>query len=72
MSKQIINHFRFVDGISDYVREGSSESQYAFGRSVDHRTDPKSIKLLPRSIKESGSVVVDLIKWFENYQAGYK
>lgn len=48
-------------GISDYTSEGV-EGSYAFGRSIDHRTDPRAITLLPRTVKESGTVVTDLPK----------
>ncbi len=56
---------RFVNGISDFQKEGAPDTYY-FGRSIDHRTDPRGITLLPRTLKESGTVVTDLIKWFEN------
>lgn len=52
----------FFEGIADFPKLGGSAS-YASGRSVDHRTDPRSISLLPRTIKESGTVVTDLPKW---------
>lgn len=63
-NKDKLNKARFISGIADFVKDGPDDS-YAFGRSVDHRSDPKSIKLLPRSIKESGNVVIDLVHWFE-------
>lgn len=64
MSKNIKNYQRFVGGIADFNREGIEDS-YAFGRSIDYRTDPQQLTLLPRSIKESGSIVTDLPKWGE-------
>jgi hypothetical protein len=57
---------RFDGGIADFIRLGIDNS-YAFGRSIDVRTDPQNISVLPRTIKESGNVTVDLIKWGETY-----
>lgn len=51
-----------VLGIADYDKYGPNGS-YAFGRSIDHRTDPRVLSLLPKTSKESGSVVIDLVKW---------
>lgn len=53
---------RFIGGISDFPREGVPDS-YAFGRSIDVRSDPQSITILPRTIKESASVIRALPKW---------
>src|SRR3990172_10768339 len=60
--KNVKSYERFINGISDYSSEGVEDS-FSFARSIDHRTDPTSFKLLPRTIKESGTVVTDLIKW---------
>lgn len=62
MSKPVKSTQRFINGIADFQKEGVADS-YSFGRCIDHRTDPRSIKLLPRTIKESGTVVTDLPKW---------
>lgn len=51
-----------VQGISDYPKEGKV-SEVAWSRSIDMRSDPRSYKLLPKTSKESGSVVIDLPKW---------
>jgi len=64
MAKDVKNFERYVSGISDFETEGAQDS-FSHGRSVDHRTSPTSFKLLPKSIKESGSIVTDLIKWGE-------
>lgn len=69
MSKQIRAFTRFVGGISDFRREGIADS-YAFGQSVDYRTDPQNLSILPRTIKESGSVVTDLPYWAEQVSSG--
>lgn len=49
-------------GISDFEKLGSADS-VAWCRSVDLRTDPRSIILLPRTVKESGTVVTGLPLW---------
>lgn len=58
----------FSGGIADFVRSGIAGS-FAFGRSIDIRTDPNNIGVLPRTIKESGNVVTGLPKWSETYNA---
>src|SRR3990167_5246033 len=64
MAKDIKSYERWANGIADYEAEGVEDS-YAFGRAIDHRSDPTSFKLLPKTIKESGNAVIDLIKWCE-------
>src|SRR3990172_6979886 len=64
MAKDIKSYERFINGIASYEAEGTEDS-FSFARSIDHRTDPTSFKLLPKTIKESGTVVTDLIKWAE-------
>src|SRR5512139_3633337 len=59
MSRQIIPISRF-QGLSDSEKEGLT-SQFLFARSVDYRTDPSKLTLLPRTEKDSGTVVTDLI-----------
>jgi hypothetical protein len=54
---------RWIGGISDYLKESAIPDAYFFGISVDYRTDPQSLTLLPGPINESGSVVTDLLKW---------
>lgn len=60
---------RFNGGISDFTAESSVPDAYYFGQSIDVRTDPRQFTLLPRTIKESGSVITDLPKWLEIYNA---
>lgn len=53
-------------GIADYTKEtanGQIADAYYFGRAVNYRDDPQSITLLPASVKKSGSVITDLLKW---------
>lgn len=52
---------RFDGGISDYDKD-ADRNEYAFGRSVNYRDNPRKITLLPKTAKESGSVVTGLIK----------
>lgn len=62
MSKKVSDHKAWFDGISDFSKSGS-EASYQSGRSIDHRSDTRSITLLPRTLKESGTVVTGLPKW---------
>jgi len=64
MAKNITSQSRWCNGISDFQKEGTTDSYY-FGRGVDHRSDPRSLTLLPKAIKESGSIIEDLPKWGE-------
>ncbi len=59
---------KFNGGISDFQHESPVADSYYFGRSVDVRSEPHHIGVLPRTIKESGTVITDLIKWGETYQ----
>ena len=52
----------FFEGISDFAKLGGP-AQYQWGRCIDHRTDPRAVSLLPRTLKESGTVVTGLPKW---------
>lgn len=66
MTKSPVAYTQFSGGIADFLRLGIDNS-FAFARSVDIRTDPQNITALPRTIKESGTVIVDLPKWGETY-----
>ena len=55
---------RWSGGLADYAKEGIADS-YLFGQAIDYRTDPNSLTLLPASLKESGSVVTDFVKWMD-------
>lgn len=50
---------RWDGGIADYPKE-SQKNEYGHGRSVNFRTDPRKLTLLPQTVKESGSVITDL------------
>lgn len=60
---------RFIGGIADFTKESPIPDAYAFGRSIDVRSNPRQITILPRTIKESGTVVTDLLKWGETYNS---
>src|ERR1700722_16657865 len=55
---------KWYSGMSNYPKE---DFPYGFARSqaIDFRTDPQAIGLMPASLNESGSVVTDLVKWFD-------
>lgn len=66
MSKKGVKDLsRFIGGIGEFTRESTIQDAYAFGRSIDVRNDPQDITLLPRTIKESGTVITALPKWAE-------
>jgi len=59
---------RWTGGISDYPKEnaaGQIPNSFYFNRAINYRDDPQALTLMPSSIKESGSVVTDLIKWMD-------
>lgn len=56
---------RFAGGIGEFDRESSLQDAYAMGQSIDVRTNPQNLTLLPRTIKESGTVITALPKWGE-------
>jgi hypothetical protein len=59
---------RWAGGISDYPKEnaaGQVPNSFYFGYAVNFRDDPQAVTLMPSSVKESGSVVTDFIKWMD-------
>lgn len=52
----------FINGISFSDKEGPQNS-VAFLRGIDFRSDPKSVRLNPKSANISGSIVTDLPLW---------
>ena len=59
MAKIFLPQSRF-QGLSYSEKEGL-KSSYLWARSVDYRSDPTKLKILPKTAKVSGSTVVDLI-----------
>jgi len=62
MSKSLGQQTSFIGGISYSQKEGAANT-YAFGRAIDHRTDPQGVTLNPKAEKHSGSYVQDLPLW---------
>ena len=63
MSDKYQQYDRFINGRADYLKEGVEGSVYS-SRCVDLRSDPRSISLLPKTIKETGtSGMNNLPKW---------
>jgi len=56
----------FVGGISEGSKSGY-KGGYQFGESIDIRSDRDSLKTHYRLQKESSTTVVDLVKWFVEY-----
>lgn len=56
---------RFIGGIADFDKESLTPNAMYFERQIDFRSNPRQATILPRTIKKSASMVVDLIKWFE-------
>jgi len=59
MARRLIAQSRF-SGLSYGEKEGLNSS-FLWAKSMDYRTDPSKLKILPRTEKVSGSVVEDLI-----------
>lgn len=62
MAEKFLNIKQYYGGISDSIRQGPKGS-YQFGQSINFRDEATEFKLTPVSVKVSGSVVTDLIKW---------
>lgn len=52
-------------GISFYPKRPNKAFQVAWMRSIDYRTDPNKWQLLPATVRESGTVIDDLVTWME-------
>lgn len=63
MTKKFSSFLRVISGIADYDKESMLPGAVAWTRSVDYRSDPQNITILPRTVKESASVTVGLPKW---------
>lgn len=58
-----ISFTRIISGIADYDKESILPDSVAFARQIDFRTNPRKWKILPKTIKESGSVITGLPVW---------
>ncbi|MBU6501180.1 MAG: LamG domain-containing protein [Patescibacteria group bacterium] len=63
MAQVPISQNDFSGGIQNYTKKPTLQNGYYFGYCVNYRDDPNAITLLPGSVKESGTVVTDLLKW---------
>lgn len=53
----------FSGGISTRSKKLGPPNSFAFGRSIDFRSDPSQLTVTPKSVKISGSIVTDLPMW---------
>lgn len=58
-----VSFTRIVSGIADFDKESVLPDAVAFARQIDFRTDPRRWTILPKTVKESGSVIVGLPLW---------
>lgn len=64
MSKVPTTISGFSGGIAFSEKEGVKDS-FKFGQGIDFRSDARKLTILPKTSKESGNVVTDLVKWAE-------
>ena len=69
MAKTKGDQTNFSGGISDGEKLGLPNS-FKFGRSIQFRDDPSKITILPRTTKDSGTVVTELIKRADRRKGG--
>jgi len=67
MARRIIPQSRF-QGIAYSEKEGL-RSQFLWAECLDYRSDPTKLKILPRTLKVSGTVVKDLIMCGDQYDS---
>lgn len=58
-----ISFTRIIGGIADYDKESVVPDSVAFARQIDFRTNPRRWTILPKTSKESGSIITDLPVW---------
>jgi len=56
----------WIGGISTGSKKKGPPNSFAFGRSIDFRSDSSELTVLPRSTKISGSIVTDLPMWADS------
>lgn len=54
---------RLISGIADYDKESVLPNAVAWMRSIDFRSDPRKLTILPATVKESASAYQGLPKW---------
>jgi len=62
MAKKVLVQKYFNGGISDSSREGL-RGAFFFAKNLNIFSEPTELTLMPASAKESGAIVVDLVKW---------
>ena len=63
MAKGVFSATRFAGGISDFDKEESPQDSHGFLFGLNHRKNPRYLTLLPKALKESGTVITGLPKW---------
>lgn len=61
----VFHQRNFSAGIANFSKEDNNPYAYAYSQCIDTRTNPFGLKLLPATVKESSSVVTNLVKWFD-------
>lgn len=67
MSKVLGNITKFSGGISCSEKEGQ-ENSFRHGRAINFRSDARKLTINPKSEKDSGGIVTDLVKWAERVE----
>lgn len=62
--ERILVQQRFNGGYSEDEKDGLPNSSF-YIRAIDFRSNPSVAQILPKTTKESGSTVTDLVKFFE-------
>lgn len=57
------SYTRLDGGIADYSKDSRVPNTVAWMRSVDYRSDPRIATILPKTSKESGTIIEGLVKW---------
>lgn len=60
MSKQSVTINSWIAGLSQDDQEGPAKS-FAYSKHLDHRKSPSRLTVLPKTTKDSGSTVTDLV-----------
>lgn len=69
MGRRVLSITNWSDGRSNNRKEGPTNS-FGDSQAVDFRSDPSSLTVLPRAVKESGTVITSEITQFERLPNG--
>lgn len=61
----VFHQRNFSAGIANFAKEDNNLYAYAYSQCIDTRTNPFGLTLLRATVKESGSTVTNLVKWFD-------